>query len=92
MATKAETFGMVTIESLACGTPVLGSNAGGTPELLMNENGGMLFQTQNSDDLAEKIEFICENRPIFEPEKLKTMAKHYDHHEVCKMVELAFKI
>ena len=92
MATKAETFGMVTIESLACGTPVLGSNAGGTPEILQNEQGGMLFQSLDADDLAKKIDLICEKRTIFEPSALKTMAKQYDHHVVCEMVEKAFQI
>lgn len=92
MATKAETFGMVTIEALACGTPVLGSNAGGTPELLQNEKGGMLFQTLNADDLANKIDLICQKQKTINPSVLKTMAKQYDHHTVCEMVEKAFNI
>ncbi len=92
MATKAETFGMVTIESLACGTPVLGSNAGGTPEILENEKGGMLFQSLDVNDLANKIDLICERRETIEPFALKTMAKKYDHHIVCEMVERAFNI
>lgn len=92
MATKAETFGMVTIEALACGTPVLGSNAGGTPEILQNENGGLLFSTLDSNDLAKKIDLICENKLSFEPEKLKAIAKQYDHHIVCSMVEKTLEI
>jgi len=92
MATKAETFGMVTIESLACGTPVLGSNAGGTPEILENEKGGMLFQSLDVNDLANKIDLIWERRETIEPFALKTMAKKYDHHIVCEMVERAFNI
>ena len=87
MATKAETFGMVTIEALACGTPVLGSNAGGTPEILQNEAGGLLFSTLDIDDLANKIDIICADNKSFEPEKLKEIAKQYDHHKVCSMVE-----
>ncbi|MEJ6582599.1 MAG: glycosyltransferase family 4 protein [Crocinitomicaceae bacterium] len=92
MATKAETFGMVTIESLACGTPVLGSNAGGTPEILNNEKGGLLFETQNSNDLAKKIDLICEKQTEFDSSILKAMAQQYDHHSVCEMIEKAFEI
>lgn len=92
MATKAETFGMVTIESLACGTPVLGSNAGGTPEILKNETGGYLFQTLNSSDLAQKMDAICEYRTPFDTDKLKKIAAQYDHHTVCEMVENVFDI
>lgn len=87
MATKAETFGMVTIESLAAGTPVLGSNAGGTPEIIDHEKGGKLFETMNSDDLARAIDDICDNDINPAKDVLKDMAKTYDHNHVCERVE-----
>jgi len=89
MATKAETFGMVTIEALACGTPVLGSNAGGTPEILENEKGGLLFEPLNEKDLATKIDQICEDTVPRDREELLKMAHKYNHQGVCKMVEHA---
>lgn len=89
MATKAETFGMVTIESLSCGTPVLGSNAGGTPEILENGKGGLLFEPLNEKDLATKIDQICEDTVTREREDLVGMANNYDHQDVCKKVEQA---
>jgi glycosyltransferase involved in cell wall biosynthesis len=92
MATKAETFGMVTIESLACGTPVLGSNAGGTPEILDNERGGVLFETQNAMDLALKIDEICEGKHRKETSSLMKMAQAYDHNTICEKVEQALGI
>lgn len=94
MATKAETFGMVTVESLACGTPVLGSNAGGTPEILsgMGKHGGVLFETMNSNSLAEKIDFIIDDKIQFESDHLIQMAQHYDHNMVCDLVEDALGI
>ncbi len=92
MATKTETFGMVTIESLACGTPVLGSNAGGTPELLEHEKGGVLFETMNSDDLANKIDAIIEAELKLDPDVLRQMVKKYDHSNFCRQFEIALKI
>ncbi len=92
MATKAETFGMVTIEAFACGTPVLGSNAGGTPELLENEYGGRLFESMNSTDLARKIDNIVSNMNFPDSEKLKTIAKKFDHNLVCLTVEKALHL
>jgi len=89
MATKAETFGMVTIESLACGTPVLGSNAGGTPEILENKRGGELFTSLDARDLALRIDSILDNQIEFDPNELKKMAVQYDHHAVCASVEQA---
>lgn len=86
MATKAETFGMVTIEALACGTPVLGSNAGGTPEIIGTE-GGLLFESMNANDLGEQMKQICNNHYKTSPAKLKAIAQQYDHHKVCALVE-----
>jgi D-inositol-3-phosphate glycosyltransferase len=89
MATKAETFGMVTVESLICGTPVLGSNAGGTPEILEQTRGGVLFETLNATDLAVKIDEILDQAISFDQNDLKAMSKIYDHTKVCESVELA---
>lgn len=43
------------IESLALGTPVLGANIGGIPELI-NNNNGRLFEPGNVNELASKID------------------------------------
>lgn len=86
MATKAETFGMVTIEALASGVPVLGSNAGGTPEILQNGSGGVLFGSLDTHDLARKIDQICGNEFDFQPDELRKMASVYDHEKVCDQV------
>lgn len=42
------------IESLAVGTPVLGAQIGGIPELI-NASNGMLFKSGDVDDLSNKI-------------------------------------
>lgn len=92
MATKAESIGMVTMESLACGTPVLGSNAGGTPEILEQDKGGMLFETLNAQSLAEKIDQICDHNISKDPKTLREMTQQYDHNTVCASVEKALGI
>jgi glycosyltransferase involved in cell wall biosynthesis len=48
-----ETFGTVTIEAMASGVPVIGSNTAGTAEILGNET--FLFQSKNSEDLSAKL-------------------------------------
>ncbi len=44
------------IEAQCLGTPVLGANIGGIPELIENEITGMTFESKNTADLAQKIE------------------------------------
>ncbi len=92
MATKKETFGMVTIESLACGTPVLGSDAGGTPEILENQSGGLLFESLNATDLADKIDRIIDQKINYDPDILKEIVLKYDHNLVCEQVEKHLKL
>jgi glycosyltransferase involved in cell wall biosynthesis len=87
MASKAETFGMVTIESLFCGTPVLASNAGGSIELIEDGNTGLLFESLNSTDLAEKMSLMLAQRTIYQKDKLRKSVEKFDAKAVCFQVE-----
>ncbi|MCK6500293.1 MAG: glycosyltransferase, partial [Nitrospira sp.] len=56
-----EGFGLATAESLACGTPVLGSRAGATPELLEPLDPGLLFESGDVEALASKLRAAFRN-------------------------------
>jgi glycosyltransferase involved in cell wall biosynthesis len=87
MASYSETFGMVTLESMACGTPVIGSNTGGTKSLL-NEGGlGVLFETKNPQDLAEKLNNALSSNHKFSEKELVNFTKEFDYNLVCEKIE-----
>lgn len=50
-----EGFGLITIESLAAGTPVLGTPIGGIPEILRPFSPDLVFASSQTEDLATGI-------------------------------------
>lgn len=50
-----EDFGLVPLESMACGTPVIALRAGGALETVEEGTTGMFFDTPTSDALAEAL-------------------------------------
>lgn len=46
------------VESFACGTPVIGANIGGIPEMVDDGENGLLFTPFSATDLREKIEYL----------------------------------
>jgi glycosyltransferase involved in cell wall biosynthesis len=88
MASSSETFGMVTIEALASGKPVIGSNAGGTPEILEKGKLGLLFEPENSESLTHQLKKAIDQITTNGIPQKKA-AQSYDHSAVCVRVEKA---
>jgi glycosyltransferase involved in cell wall biosynthesis len=91
MASKAETVGMVTIEALASGTTVIGSNAGGTIELLHNGELGYLFESLNAQSLAQAIDAFVSNPKKWSNKTLSESTVRFDHEQVIALVEERLK-
>ena len=62
LATYMETFGLVLPEAMRCGIAVVGSNAGGVPEIIDHGETGLLFEPKNSDDLKAQLILLHNNR------------------------------
>jgi glycosyltransferase involved in cell wall biosynthesis len=55
LASYNEAFGLVLVESLACGTPVFGMDDGGVPEIVDRPEVGRLFSGDAPADVARAI-------------------------------------
>ncbi len=67
-ATGGESFGIVLLEAMASGTPIVASNIPGYRQVLEHGKEGFLAEPCNPEDLAEKIKTILKN-----PELAKRM-------------------
>lgn len=59
--TREETFGMTNIEALACGTPVITFDMGGSPETIDETCGGVV-PAENVEALLNQIQGCCEHK------------------------------
>ena len=59
-----EPFGMVLIEAMACGKPVIGSKVGGISDIIENGKNGFLIEPRNSYQLAEKIKILLSDEEL----------------------------
>lgn len=64
LATKCETFGLVLPEAMRAGVAVIGSNCGGVPEIITHEKTGLLFETENINDLVLQLSKIINNKEL----------------------------
>lgn len=56
-----EAFPMVLIEAMASGCPVIGTNTGGIPDIIVDGYNGLLFKRGDYTDLALKLEILLED-------------------------------
>lgn len=70
LTTIEETFGLVLIEAMSVGTPVIGSNRGGVPEIIEHQQTGLLFESCNQKSLLSALEYLYQH-----PEQGKRFAK-----------------
>lgn len=64
--TLEDNFPTTNLEALACGTPVITYNTGGSPEAIDNKTG-VVVDYQDVNDMSDKIQWVCQLNP-FKPE------------------------
>jgi N-acetyl-alpha-D-glucosaminyl L-malate synthase BshA len=60
-----ESFGLVALEAMACGVPVVATNAGGIPEVVTDGECGFLCEIGDVAKMADRILLLLENGKLY---------------------------
>jgi glycosyltransferase involved in cell wall biosynthesis len=87
-----EPFGLVPIESMSYGTPVIAHNSGGPKETIIPEKTGFLFNSKNElVDYLKKIISLSENDYFLMQCACRQQAKKFDISILAKKLENVFR-
>jgi glycosyltransferase involved in cell wall biosynthesis len=94
--TAGEAFGLVLLESLACGIPVIASDLPGVRTVVDEGQDGFLVEPGHAQHLADKILFLYQNKPIAEQMGRRGRKKVEENYRWTKIIdrleEVYFKV
>jgi glycosyltransferase involved in cell wall biosynthesis len=73
LPSRSEALGVVLVEALACGTPVVATRSGG-PEDVVNDEVGVLTAVDDPGALAQGIEQVLDCQAQYDPARLRAYA------------------
>jgi Glycosyltransferase len=85
----SESFGIVQIEAMACGKPVVATRNGGSEEIIMNKKLGILVGPKDSDGLSRAILVALETE--WDDEFIRDYARQFAWDGIAKGIVGVYK-
>jgi L-malate glycosyltransferase len=74
LLSEKESFGLVLLEAMACGVPVIGTNIGGIPEVITEGYNGYLCELGDINSVAEKATILLNDEALHKKLSNQAMA------------------
>jgi len=93
MPSHYESFGMVALEAMACGTPVIASEVGGLAYLVRDGETGFTIPDQEPETLCEKISWLLNDHHLHETMSRRAVeyAQDYAWEKIAKQIVDVYK-
>lgn len=88
MPSHYESFGMVALEAMACGTPVIASEVGGLAYLVRDGETGFTIPDQEPEELCDKISWLLNDHELHETMSARAVeyAQDYAWEKISKQI------
>jgi len=92
LASRFEAFGVVFIEAMACGIPVIATRSGG-PETFIGPDSGMLVNADCPEELAAAMEEMAGNYAAYNPEHIRLQTiNHFSRQAIARKYGDIYKV
>jgi glycogen(starch) synthase len=89
-----EPFSITLLEAMASGMAIVGTQTGGSPEILVDSENALVFAKGNAQDCAEKVARLATDRELFD--RIRGNARHtvesrHTIEDMVRKVDLSLK-
>jgi glycosyltransferase involved in cell wall biosynthesis len=95
LASKLEGLGTSVLDAMAVGLPIIGTDAGGIPEMVENDDNGLIVPKGNSESLAKAILCLAQDKEkqiSFSEKSLQKVKQFSKDYTAQKNIELYEKL